>query len=347
MPTFFICGGKRTGTTLLENVVCAYPGVHPALPEAQLITRLMYALRWAETPDNFDSFVKPTFPRRQDLVAYFTGMVREYARRTRAIHGSAGAVVFKNPEYSLVIDELVETLPDARFLVCVRDPRDQVASEIEVVRRKGELEQRQVGGAVDAISLGHTLARYYERLLQVEREQPWRFLFVRYEDMVRDFPVTLARLDDFTGLSGNTFDPRSDWPNREEFSETAYPTYSPLYGKPVVDSSVGRFRQALQAVEIRGIERACETLMDRFGYVTADAVDVGEPGSSAADDAARLFLLRAHYSVDMPENELRGVLARIAELKQAPGLSESMRERLEAFRRAARTTLDWQRLRAG
>lgn len=345
MSIVFVAGGRRTGTTLVENIVCSYERVNPALSEAQLITRLMETLKWASDEDVFPHFIQHTFPSRADLVCYFSGILQDYARRTREVH-RASTAVFKNPEYSLVLDELLLTAPEARFIFCVRDPRDQIASELDVLARRRQMlgKDHPVAQPRTVASLAREVHTYYERALAREADSGERFLFLRYEDVVRNFPGTMAKLDAFTGLKGNCFDPAGKWPrNVEAGLEVAdYPTWSPLYGQPLADTSVGRFRQLLAPGEIHEIEQLCAPAMERFGYeaLPYHREPAAEP-EIGADLEAASFLKEARFSTDTPAEDLQGLLRRVRALKATPELSAGMQAQLEAFRRAARGALDW------
>jgi hypothetical protein len=269
MALFFVTGGRRTGTTLLYAVVCADIAANPLIAEAQLITRMMEVLAWAK--QNFAIFVGPTFPAESQLIEYFRVIIASYAAATRSRFDGPENIVFKNPEYCLYIHDLVRVAADARFIITVRDPRDQVTSELEVGRR--QLERGMANPAAAARDVGafaRTLNTYYAPVLASSEQYPDRFIFIKYEDLLGDFPATLLRLNNFTGMRRNQFDPAKPWPRVHAELSKEFPSSSEFYHQPFEPSRIGRYRRALSTEEIKKIEQECAGLMSRFGYDPSD-----------------------------------------------------------------------------
>jgi hypothetical protein len=59
----------------------------------------------------------------------------------------ANKLILKAPAFSSVIDEAMALLPNSQYLVCVRHPLDQVASDFEVGLRRIEQEGKPDGRA--------------------------------------------------------------------------------------------------------------------------------------------------------------------------------------------------------
>ncbi len=267
MALFFVTGGRRTGTTLLYAVVCADVEANPLIAEAQLITRMMEVLSWAK--QNFALFVSPTFADDAQLLGYFRGIVESYEAATRARFGGVANIVFKNPEYCFHIEDLVRVAANARFIISVRDPRDQVTSELEVGQRQLDRgTAKPPGAARDVGAFARALNAYYAPVLASSAQYPDRFIFIRYEDLLRDFASALLRLNAFTGMNQNQFDPSKPWPRvHAEFSTfRELPSYSEFYNRPLEPTRIGRYRQALSTEDIATIERECAGLMSRFAY---------------------------------------------------------------------------------
>lgn len=270
MTAIFVTGGRRTGTTLLAGILCADAKANPLIGEAPLLRLLVQNLQWARKPENFESFLQYSFRGEADVIGYFTAMIDQYVERTRAMQGNPEHVVLKSPEFSLVMEELVLAQPQALFVVSVRDPRDQITSDLEVQNKDDS--GKVVGDGRqyrDIRAAAKTLNGYYAKVAAAERLAPERILYVRYEDVLEDFGVTLNRLNTFTGMSESQFDPARDWPRYAAISdlEPNYADYTPYFGKPLEASRIGRYRQYLDQIEVLQIEDGCEALMRRFGYV--------------------------------------------------------------------------------
>jgi hypothetical protein len=102
----------------------------------------------------------------------------------------------KTPKYSLVMAEIEDALPEARFVHLIRDVRAVALSRVRMVEGRGEKPPKPGGVA----------ARWAMRIRQA-REQGAAlagYLEVRYEDLVTDPEPTLRRVCELVELD---FDP--------------------------------------------------------------------------------------------------------------------------------------------
>jgi hypothetical protein len=204
-------------------------------------------------PEEFRSFFRETCAR----------FSREASRRT----APGGVLVLKNPEISKVLLDFAELFPEALFLATVRDPRDQVASELEIEAR------READGVPRAFPVERPVAPfaamyvdYFAEILKFAKSSLERMMIVRYEELVLRTHEVLEALGAFTGLDLN-FDPDQTWPRVSPMAALqAGPSRSDLYGGPINARSVGRFRQELNAAEIAAVEEICGDLMAEFAY---------------------------------------------------------------------------------
>ncbi len=260
----FVVGPRRSGTTLVNNILCADPTANPQIGEAQPLTQLLNAFAWSA--ENFERMTRHYLPTLQALEDFAAATSRGLVQSCWEAQGRPVNLVLKNPELGLHIDRLRRYFPAARFVVCVRDPRDQIASERDVIAR------RDTPGAAKRKFPAAALARKYthalEPVLKAAESSPESFCFVRYEDLVSDPKRESARLGAFCGLNLDAFDPGADWQRMAVSLGTLAqrPTYSPLYGRPVSAVRVGRFRDRLSAPDIQKIEQITSDVMRRFGY---------------------------------------------------------------------------------
>ena len=163
--------------------------------------------------------------------------------------------------------DVIDLFPEAVFLVTVRDPRDQVASELEVAAR------RQAAGLPDhhygtrnIVALAQRYLSYSREILTLRRQQPEQLNIVRYEDLILRSEEALTNLRGMTGLA-LPFDPAKPWTRVSPLA--ALQTggdRSDLYGAPIDAASVGRFQRELTAAEAATVEETCAELMSEFGY---------------------------------------------------------------------------------
>ncbi|GIV61740.1 MAG: hypothetical protein KatS3mg044_0606 [Rhodothermaceae bacterium] len=266
-------GGTCTGTTLLETILCQAPTSNPKLPEAHYLRCLLAAYRLArgsvhhQVPQFFDDV--------EDFRRYNAVLVREFLARTRSRVGGVQHLVLKDPEMTKTFPELHELLPSARFVCMVRDPRDVVASLLNVGEKmlaQGRSDVvAQATRSRDLVALCRYYQAFYAPLWTVQDDRFWeRILFVRYEDLVQDPEGILKEVQTFTGLhltlpASDRFDTGT-----VDFDQQVHsPWYSELYGKQVTGSRVGAYATVLRPEEVRAVEQVCAAFMQQFQYVPA------------------------------------------------------------------------------
>ncbi len=265
----FVGGAMRSGTTLLQRVLCSTPATNPLIAECRYLFSVLRLHE--ETLRHFDLRGRDYFGDPDGLAAFTQDICRDFIARTRRLYPNAEHLVLKSPELTQFFPLLARWFPACRFVVVLRDPRDAIASMTEIsgkARAKGQRSQ--------IAELGRDMARYcgafmsnYAPLTQDKEKWADRLLLVRYEDLVRD-PGVIATLSRFTGLAltveaiaraGDlaSLDARKASAMSAEF-------YAPLWAEGVTDSRVGRFRERLNAAEIAEIEWHCAEFGKTFGY---------------------------------------------------------------------------------
>ena len=248
-----VCGMRRSGSTLMLAVLCSDPRAHPPQPDSQVLTRIVEAYAWSAA--NFDMFGRPFLADRSSLRNVFAAACRSFLSDARRALSANGLLVLKHTALFRVLAEFRELVPEARVVVTVRDPRDQVASELEVDRRA----HRADVGAV---------SRHAQALHDRFHGDPdlKDAVVIRYEDLVGDFFAVKERLEAELDVELK-FDPGAPWPALEDLEPgRVFPSWGPKYGGPVDAGSVGRFRSELDPEQIAEIEAACRAIMEQFGY---------------------------------------------------------------------------------
>ncbi|WP_420430576.1 sulfotransferase [Hyphobacterium sp.] len=231
----FLVGFPRSGTTLVENVLAAHPGIVTS-DEAQLSAPLIEAA--GDTLDDWRQFIESMPESRASL------------RRTYW-QGWPGGV----PENNVFIDKLPLNLayagllaavfPDAKFILALRDPRDCVLSAYK--QRFG------MNAAMFRMLTMPGAAAYYDAAMRVgtaalDRVPEAQRIEIRYEDCVADLEAEARRLVRFLDL---------DWSDdvmayREQAKTRAISTPSASQVvQPIYESAAGRWRHydfALAAV---------------------------------------------------------------------------------------------------
>jgi Flp pilus assembly protein TadD len=221
-PLAFLGGHPRSGTTLLEKILDAHPGVAAV-----------------DEPVAFLEVLQPEFHKSHDLSSQRVNVLRRLyiqALRDDAGPGAAGKMLIdKNPSPTARLPVWLRVFPELRVLIALRDPRDVVLS---CYFQNIPLNSTNVN-----FLTFERLAKHYGDLMGIwlaVREWPgFAWIETRYEDVVADLPKEGRRVTEFLGLPWH--------PDQERFYEKngAKQLYSPTYQdvtRPVYQRSVARWR---------------------------------------------------------------------------------------------------------
>lgn len=269
MKTVFVGGCMRSGTTVLQALLCRGKGTNDLIDEATLLTSLTHMYRWGI--ETFDDLHHQYFRDQENLrevaSTWITGMIDNLAANSAGVE----TVVLKNPASTEYFPELFELVPDARFVVSVRDPRDTIAS-----MAKAAMKQQAAGMNSSISGAGRDMAKlsdiyalaYAPLVIRQEASFKRRVRFFRYEDLVTEPEDVLKDLADFTGLEfpEDALDSLWDGASAGHMKDPSYPTFSASYGKPLSAARIGTAGEFLTDEEIADVERYCGALMQHFGY---------------------------------------------------------------------------------
>jgi len=188
----FLLSLPRSGSTLLQLLLSAHSAISTAA-EPWLLLAPLYALRaegvYAEYSQEtsvsaLEGFCQRLEGGRGDYLTEVAAMARRLYQR--ASDDGARYFLDKTPRYSLVVDELLETFPDAKVIFLWRNPLAVVASVVETwsAGRWTAWQQK-----VDLFSGLEKLTAAY-----AARRDDGQVAGVRYEDLVADPRATLQRL---------------------------------------------------------------------------------------------------------------------------------------------------------
>lgn len=266
----FVGGINRSGTTLLQSVLCADSTTNPLLHEASYLRNVLDAYDVGKI--KFEEHGRYYFDSVDDLREFTAEWARAFIARVRRRYPQAATVVLKYPPLTPRFPALAELLPEARFVVVVRDPRDVAASLVAVgerLRAGGDPEGQTLPR--DMTRLGSLYMQCYAPIFSCpDPEFRARLTVVRYEDLVTKPDEVVRQLRAATGLALDQFQPAGNWQNNRidlgDLRASRNAWVSDLWGRPVSDGRVGQFRNLLSAAEIATIEQICRPAMESFQY---------------------------------------------------------------------------------
>ena len=193
MRQCFIISQPRAGSTLLQRLLATHPQIQ-TIGEPWLAIPFVYALR--ETGISAEYIHISLAQGFGEFVAALPGGRREYFREARLFLerlqdriSQPGKTWFvdKTPRYHLILDELAEMFPDAKFIVLWRNPLAVVASILNTWKN------------------GRFDLRFYEQdifkgplnILSFVQKRAVDLCEVRFEDLVVHPEAAVRRITDF------------------------------------------------------------------------------------------------------------------------------------------------------
>ncbi|MBO9997673.1 MAG: sulfotransferase [Cyanobacteria bacterium SID2] len=274
MTYLFVGGAARTGTTLLNGILCNDPDTNPFIAEANYFAYVLSTYHrgkyvWQVEGDAY-------FDDLGDYAEFSKPWVEAFLERTARRYAPAQHLILKSPELTKYFPDLFELVSDVKFLILLRDPRDSIASLLQVgqkLKRRAENPTLvKMLETSDMVALCQFFKSYYQPCHRCDSEAFWhRTRYVKYEGLVQHPTAAIEQLEAFTGLSLKQFDPHQTWQRSyldfDRLPERYQPWWSTqLYGKGISTASVGRYRQILSDEQIQIIERECADYFALAGY---------------------------------------------------------------------------------
>jgi hypothetical protein len=271
----FVIGFQRSGTTLLQSLLGAHPRI-AAPPETHYIARVAHlADYFGDLEDDrnlrraLHEALNPPVPLLAEcgfdedvLYARAAARPRTYASLLDTLMGDFaerhGKARWCEKTPTQPASWVFALFPDAQVVHIVRDPRDVVASSLEVPWTG--LGTRRIAAAWRRFTLDNVRVG-----LEVG---PSRFLQIRYEDLARDFEATLSLVCAFLG-EGLTAEMLT---NPERRLPTIASAASPWHGTVVEQRPAptpGGYRKRLRADRRARVAATMGGLIPALGYPAA------------------------------------------------------------------------------
>ncbi len=214
----FLFSLPRSGSTLLQRILAKHDKIDTAA-EPWLLLPLFSTLRSEGIYTNYDQnavveAIKDFYNTLDGGRPEFLQEMHDFALRLYQKRAGEGAAYFldKTPRYHLIVDEILETFPDARFIFLWRNPLSIIASMLDTWHR------------------GHWYLYFFKvdlfdglgRLISAYVNNKDRVLGINYEDLLEapeqttqkiceylDLPFQIKMIEDFQSvdLQGDMGDP--------------------------------------------------------------------------------------------------------------------------------------------
>ena len=192
----FLFSLPRSGSTLLQRIVGAHPEVS-TVSEPWILLPQLYARRYvgAMTEYRHELSVRAiedfsaTLPRGS---RDYEDELRTFALRLYTKASNDGSVYFldKTPRYHLIVDEIIDLFPDAKFVFLWRNPLAVIAS---IINTFGNGQWNVFRYEIDVVTGLRNLVSAWQREQQ-------RSFALHYEDLVRDPLLVCDALFDYLSL---------------------------------------------------------------------------------------------------------------------------------------------------
>jgi hypothetical protein len=274
MSIIFVGGSQRSGTTMLQTILCQDQAANPLIQEAKYLRHLVGAYRFGKI--HFDAETSDYFKDQAAYARFNAQLIRGFLRATRALFPGTQHLVLREPHLTMLFPDLAELLPQVKFICVVRDPRDAIASMVQVGEK---LKKQGVKGDtmaelfatrnMDRLSR-HYLSFYAPVFACKLKGFRQRVVIMRYEDLVREPEKCLDALRKFTGLKLEGFDPRAE-PDADRAKLKGQTRYQAAWkterdGGKLSDAAIGGYKKTLTAKEIAAVNEHCKEFMKRFRY---------------------------------------------------------------------------------
>lgn len=275
MTYFFVGGSQRSGTSMLASSLCSGEETNMYIGECLSLRHLLQLLR--SLKQNHGNETDLYFGSENAVDAYASNTVRSYLSHTLSTNAPASSLVLKEPHLTMLFPWLWHLVPESRFIMIKRDPRDIVASMMRVGEKFAQKKQKHLFNSGDVAAMAQAAQKFYIPVINAAKKSPAfrsAVTWVSYEEFVANPAEIIDALRKQTGLKLELFDPEDPTkrihPSRKEArkkNEQLKPWITDvMHGQAISQSRSGRFQEKLTEEQIAKIEAVVGPLMDVLGY---------------------------------------------------------------------------------
>ncbi len=262
IPNIFLIGGcQRSGTTLFQTVLeNALPSC-TQLPEAHIACDLFesYKKRVTELHKSTDFFES-----EMSLNKFYRSFFEKFLKQILTIHTGKENIVLKDPNFSKVLPAIETIAPKVHMFLMVRDPRDIVASFIQIGNREKPTGADTKYTRRDVLWIIGKIRASYEPYCS-KRDSLKRVIVVRYEDLCQQ-PTGIVRslLEPLAVPYKLDLDKLSWTEDEKRHSNESWLT--DLEGGSPTEAHGGHYSEVLTNKEVSSVNDRCADLLFQLGY---------------------------------------------------------------------------------
>ncbi len=270
-----IGGAMRSGTTVIHRALCSAENSNPYISESWFLSDIMRLYNWNLT--RYEVRHADQFGNVRNFRELIWLNIRQYLSLVSVKYNDPEILILKHPELTYYFHELSQQFLNFKFVVIVRDPRDVIASVMEVADRhkKNKIISPQTE-LIDIKNHCDNYIAYYVNVLKNIDHFRNNLIFVKYEDFMNDPNQELQRISKFTGARYDInraveFLPEhAEAPNFNKSEREKDPFsgafWSDAYTQPLSTHRIGRHKEILTKEQIEEIERRLDLFGNRFNY---------------------------------------------------------------------------------
>jgi hypothetical protein len=259
---YFIGGFPRTGTTLVQNILCGAPNVNPITAEICYVEYMIFA--YNRLLQGWESNKEGLFQNKAEYAEVQTAALEVFFTHLKKKHG-VETLIMKRPFMTRYFPILAKWYPESHYIICVRDPRDVMGSlkRVQRLHLKTDLKRQRANPWLDQSMADYCYGYTHgvAECLEKGREFPGRFHFVKYEDLVKNPDTYISELGKLLGLE---LGEQMAW--KDEGWIDNNPFHSDGWGKKITADNVGLYKSQLYDEELDIIEEMCAPIMEVFDY---------------------------------------------------------------------------------
>ena len=275
---FFIFGSGRNGSTLLNQILNQHPSLF--LPSEQYflgnsiikyqlynyilwrdLVKIIYgeliqstgSHSWNFEPSQVITEAMQFDPQQQSLTNLIHHIYYAYGNIQKPGFRIWGDSTPYNTQYA---KEIFKCFPKAKFIFLLRDGRDVTAA----YKKAGKAIHEQFCEPQNSAQHWLKSIEIYDWLRKKAEVQ-----LIKYENLVSEPQTTVQSITDRLGVDygSEMLEFHNHVSNVDEYRE---PHHSNLH-KPISTSSVGQWKELLNEVELKAVERLIDQKLERFNYL--------------------------------------------------------------------------------